>query len=997
MSNTNATCTHSISIDFLKSLAHELTEVRILRRNPYMVLSGKREFVGDTVSGYYTPDTYPKLIEDIKPFEANTETKGIYITLQCANPALHARSENRLQFKAQETTSDDWITHFTTFPIDVDSDNPSGTSASESELETSKNKADQIACFLKELGIPYVPAMSGNGWHILIYVHLLENTPENAARWKAVGDLVASRFGSDVTNYNPARIWKLYGTTAKKGDSTEERPHRISTLWLPDEIQRISFDDLEAKLTEAIPKDDPEPKAKDAKSHPNGKQRSLREWLDDHNISYTEKPYKGTFKYQVDCPHDSSHKRPDAWVTDEGGKWQFSCSHNSCKDRSTWQAFKDAHSIRDKSSQHGGTRAKSGRKSNAEKASEISIPEIFEGKPVVMLNETQEIETEDNSIKIFVERSREMVSDDVVHLVWNSKRIFRRGSELGLLRENSDSLEFDPIENTGLQGEIARIVTLMKFADGKLTTVANPPDWLAADVLINQNIKEVPEIKVILSHPYWDGEKIVMGAGFQKDKSVYLNNTDIDYDLDLNKHTANDDIELWRALLRNFPFKDESDFENALAYPLTLMIRQGLKAGEEVPLTNITAPREGIGKSLLADVLTAAVLGYKVQNRQLGYSKEEIEKRLGSALRGAPGAVIFDNVDTDVRLDSGVLASVLTQGKGAFRILGESKETFFENRAVFIYTGSNVEVTPELAKRLIAVRLQDPGIAEKDRKVEIESILQYVIENHVLYVSSLLRIVQRWIDAGMQEAPENLHRMRQWSRVIHGIMLENGIGEHFMKNNDEVMLQANPEFTAWSNAFKAIVEELGEEKAQQGFIVSDVFEILSYRDNVYGRPRTDGGLGTGLTTLAKGDNILGEFIGESKNDKARAQKLARMLRSKVGTVFAEWELIDTHQTDTRTRCKLYALKWRGETRGSDEIDEMLLKRMDGVLVDDYREVVKELSNKLEMEAEAIEQRIQFLYHEREQLKMHKVNDEMTYYHDAEVKGLLQTSAGTSAG
>ena len=51
-------------------------------------------------------------------------------------------------------------------------------------------------------------------------------------------------------------------------------------------------------------------------------------------------------------------------------------------------------------------------------------------------------------------------------------------------------------------------------------------------------------------------------------------------------------------------------------------------------------------------------------------------------------------------------------------------------------------------------------------------------------------------------------------------------------NYNEVMLQANPEFTAWSNAFKAIANELGD-KAFDGWTVSDVFEILSYTDNVY--------------------------------------------------------------------------------------------------------------------------------------------------------------------
>ena len=161
---------------------------------------------------------------------------------------------------------------------------------------------------------------------------------------------------------------------------------------------------------------------------------------------------------------------------------------------------------------------------------------------------------------------------------------------------------------------------------------------------------------------------------------------------------------------------------------LTLLTRQGLKIGESTPLFDITAPREGIGKTLLADVLTAAVIGQQPITRSLGTGKGDIEKEIGAALRGAPEVLILDNVDPKQKLDSGTLASIITNPRRAFRILGYSEEAFFENRAVTLYTGSNVELTPELAKRMVAIRLSDPGIAEKDREVEIDGILDYTLK-----------------------------------------------------------------------------------------------------------------------------------------------------------------------------------------------------------------------------------------------------------------------------
>jgi len=80
-----------------------------------------------------------------------------------------------------------------------------------------------------------VPAMSGNGAHLLIRLPELANDPENVQRIKSALAAIAREFQGpyvdiDLSVYNPARICKLYGTTARKGDSTKTRPHRKSFI-----------------------------------------------------------------------------------------------------------------------------------------------------------------------------------------------------------------------------------------------------------------------------------------------------------------------------------------------------------------------------------------------------------------------------------------------------------------------------------------------------------------------------------------------------------------------------------------------------------------------------------------------------------------------------------------------------------------------------------------------------------------------------------------------
>ena len=75
-------------------------------------------------------------------------------------------------------------------------------------------------------------ADSGNGGHLLYRIDL------PAADGGLVGRVLRGlaflfedeRVILDQTVANPARIWKLYGTVARKGDDLPERPHRLARL-----------------------------------------------------------------------------------------------------------------------------------------------------------------------------------------------------------------------------------------------------------------------------------------------------------------------------------------------------------------------------------------------------------------------------------------------------------------------------------------------------------------------------------------------------------------------------------------------------------------------------------------------------------------------------------------------------------------------------------------------------------------------------------------------
>jgi len=240
---------------YLKSKGDAVVEVRIFRKSAHM--NGR--FRGHSVFGYF--DDFVKLERAIAPFMSDTETEGIYTSLQRVHPELLARANNRIkQARTGDTTKNHEIEALTIFPMDIDGERFKGISASRDEIIESKSVAEEIRAWFAERGIETYFAFSGNGWHVLIYMNPVPHNDEVQTRFESCGKRVCERWDVDTKNFNSARVWKLYGTVARKSDETEDRKHRRSMIRIPDnpvDIQRYDFDVLEEIISELpLPSDD---------------------------------------------------------------------------------------------------------------------------------------------------------------------------------------------------------------------------------------------------------------------------------------------------------------------------------------------------------------------------------------------------------------------------------------------------------------------------------------------------------------------------------------------------------------------------------------------------------------------------------------------------------------------------------------------------------------------------------------------------------------------
>ena len=257
---------------------------------------------------------------------------AVYFTLNSVNPQLLSRHDNRLETNATSTTSDKDVTKRRWMLIDLDPVRPSGTSATATQLEAAKLKAREIYNYLVALGWPDpVAALSGNGYHMLYAVDL-PNDPASTALVKGVLLALGERFDDALTKvdrsvFNAARICKVYGTVANKGDHTATAPWRQARLL--NKPARIVV--TVAQLAMVQPPAHAVAPVIASKTTAVGN-FNLADFLARHSISYTADMHNGNERFKLAaCPFDPAHVKGDAAIFRQpSGALGFKCQHDSC-------------------------------------------------------------------------------------------------------------------------------------------------------------------------------------------------------------------------------------------------------------------------------------------------------------------------------------------------------------------------------------------------------------------------------------------------------------------------------------------------------------------------------------------------------------------------------------------------------------------------------------------------------------------------------------------
>jgi len=398
-------------------------------------------------------------------------------------------------------------------------------------------------------------------------------------------------------------------------------------------------------------------------------------------------------------------------------------------------------------------------------------------------------------------------------------RLFGRGDQLVILRSSNSGVAAFEMSLVELKGIMDRCADYEKIV-GRDQDIkpARPPGDVVADILALRPVP-FPVLEMISQCPIFlpDGS-LHATNGYDSSSKVFC---------DLQGMTGKKPtmtVTQARALildelLVDFPFAELGSRAHAVALLLELFVRMLIKGPR--PAYLVDAPARGTGKGLLVEVLSFVCLGRPVDVMSLPPNEDEVEKRITALLISAQPMVLMDNVTT---LRHNALNALLTTREWSGRLLGLSRIVRVPNDAVWVATGNNVNISDEMARRLMPIRL-DAGVERPEDRTNFKhpDLSSWVKGHRPQLIDACLSLVQAWVDTGMPMGHQKLGRYEGWTAVMGGILDVAGI-PGFLSNRERLYAQSDSETQDWVEFIEAWWMRFGASRVRAKYLLELAIE-----------------------------------------------------------------------------------------------------------------------------------------------------------------------------
>ncbi|NCP82675.1 MAG: hypothetical protein GW826_10245, partial [Rhodoferax sp.] len=354
-----------------------------------------------------------------------------------------------------------------------------------------------------------------------------------------------------------------------------------------------------------------------------------------------------------------------------------------------------------------------------------------------------------------------------------TRRYYQRGGLIVAINTDPESAatEIKQVSQPGLLRALSSAAIWTRF-DGRTQcdVVCDPPARHVTVLFDSEGYQHLPALTGIARQPHLRADgSLVREAGFDTATGLFgvfdaRQFNVADQPTRLQAEQALDEL---RALLGEFAFAQPHDQSAALAGMLTAAIRPSLALA---PMFHVRAPQIASGKSYLTSILVAFASPSSPSALAFPTNDEECQKLLLATLLIAPGAIVFDNLTTDL-IPFKSLCSALTEEHLTGRILGVSKTATVGTRALFLSSGNNVDAVRDMTRRCITINL-DPQCETPATRQFAADPLSHVRANRARYVTLALTLIRAWIAAGKpMTACKPLASFSQWSDWVRQPLL----------------------------------------------------------------------------------------------------------------------------------------------------------------------------------------------------------------------------------
>lgn len=400
----------------------------------------------------------------------------------------------------------------------------------------------------------------------------------------------------------------------------------------------------------------------------------------------------------------------------------------------------------------------------------------------------------------------------IEHLLQRHTPLYVRHGQLVRIQHKEDGTPFiETLSETALKGILARAMNFVRVSERKLYHVS-PPDVLVKD-LLTLGSWPFPPLDTIVEFPVFrpDGTLIDREGYDAATRIVYMPSSSLVIP-PVPQTPTDDDVVNALALLDDmigeFPYENQASYANALGLLLTPIIRQSING--HVPLALIDATRPGTGKSLLAETVSLVATGRQAAMMTAPYDDNEWRKRIASTLAEGSTIIVIDNVKA--RIQSASLDAALTSSVIKERILGQSKNGVYVQRATWMATGNNLQIGGDMPRRSYWIRMDahtDKPWTRGGFKYDLE---EWVPAHRGEIIAALLTLARAWFAAGKPAAHvPRLGSFQPWTDTIGGILGYTGLIDNFLGNLDALYEQADEEAMQWAGFLHALQDTYKDE------------------------------------------------------------------------------------------------------------------------------------------------------------------------------------------